>query len=87
MKWNMRLPHGCADPAKRYAMPDPDTLGPMLDGARDRAYYTPEDLRREDLQALITLATGYMALTTFAGGQEAAVRKLRDIWRARRARQ
>lgn len=90
MKRNMRLPHDETDEHKRYTMPDPDALKELYLEAR-RAYYLPELNEHgtptdEQIGALLSLADGYLGLTTYELGQEACCRKLRDIWRARRDR-
>jgi len=84
--YHLRLPHGETDGAKRYVMPDPDAgldaIGRMTDywsGLRG-------ELHRGDLARVLMLARGYIALTTYPLGQEHCVGKLRDVWRARRAR-
>lgn len=86
------LPPGEEDPGKTYVMPDP---GDLLRDAYVRAYHavyrgslgddSPVTLTRRDAQRLLSLADGYLTLTTYALGQEHCVEKLRDIWRARRA--
>lgn len=91
----LRLPHDETDPAKRYSMPDPDgRLFASYDAARRRLSPgcsledLPAEVRlsREELEHVLRLAMGYLDLTTYSLGQEHCVEKLRDIWRARRAR-
>jgi hypothetical protein len=91
----MLLPHGETEERKRYAMPDPDALGPSYGRLYDATWYRhpfgtplPEtiEVSREDLRRLLSLANGYLTLTTYELGQEHCVSKLRDVWRARKAR-
>ena len=88
---NLLLPHGEADPRKRYIMPSPDARADAYSSAYHAAWYgTQRDaetvtLDKETLRSLIALAGGYLDLTTYELGQEHCVGKLRDIWRARRA--
>jgi len=87
MKYNMRLPHDETAECNWYTMPDPDVLEPLYRAARHRRYYPNTHLCYTDEQitdALIALAGGYLDLTMYELGQECCVRKLRDIWRARR---
>ena len=92
MSVRMKLPHGEADPNKTYSMPDPDALlGRYIDAYS--AHYpcvgklgTHGTLSDEQVSTLLTLAQGYLDLTMYELGQECCVAKLRDIWRARRAR-
>ena len=87
----MRLHEG--DPTRRYAMPDPDDLRESYDSVRQAvhpgsyAWPLPDRVTvdRAELARVLTLAQGYLVLTT-DGGQEQMVGKLRDVWRARRAR-
>jgi len=91
---NMRLPHGETDERKRYSLPDPDALSEHYEKAYDAVYYrgrplgdaSPVTLDKDDAAALLILARGYLDLTTYELGQECCVEKLRDVWRARRAR-
>lgn len=84
------LPHGEEDERRTYVMPDPDEAGTgEALRALWEAYDAPGDkvtVRRDDLVRVLGLAIGYLDLTTYELGQEHCVRKLRDIWRARRAR-
>lgn len=88
----MRLPHDETDERKRYAMPDPDALAPAYGSLYDAAWYRGDrttetvTVSREELRRLLSLAGGYLDLTTYELGQEHCVEKLRDVWRARRAR-
>lgn len=85
---HMDLPHGETHRDKVYSMPDPDGLIGAYENVRERVYH-PEwklDPTREDLKRVLMLAEGYLDLTTYTLGQECCVGKLRDIWRARRAR-
>lgn len=84
--WRLRLPHDETDERKRYSMPDPDEHAEAY-GEVYRCLYGGEELSREQLKRVLELAGGYMALTTYELGQECCVEKLRDIWRARRARE
>jgi hypothetical protein len=90
----MRLPHGEHLPEDGYAMPDPDELREAYDRVRALAFPgvgrgggvdDPVTLTCGDLRRVLTLAQGYLVLTTY-GGQEQMVGKLRDVRRARRAR-
>lgn len=87
----MKLPHGETDPRKTYSMPDPDALAKTLSDAR-HAVFTGDLTPRSHVTltyfravALVTLAEGYMDLTTYELGQGHCVATLRDIWRKRRA--
>lgn len=82
----MRLPHGEADPAKRYSMPDPDELHASYERVYRARWYGGPAASEDDIAYVLTLAGGYLDLTTYTLGQECCVGKLRDIWRARRAR-
>lgn len=90
---HMRLPHDTTDARKRYTMPDPDALEERFASARGAIFPplhvespTHVTMTREDACALLALADGYLTLTQCELGQECSVGKLRDIWRARRAR-
>ena len=89
----LRLPHGETRPEHRYSMPDPDGLAADYLAAREKLYPGGlEDLPkvvvlgRVELEHVLRLAGAYLDLTTYELGQEHCVGKLRDIWRARRAR-
>ena len=90
----VRLPHAETDPAKRYSLPDPDYLGEAYTSAYRTTYYSgralgdrsPVTVDYEVMSGLLMLSGGYLSLTTYELGQEACVEKLRDLWRARRAR-
>jgi hypothetical protein len=82
----IRLPHGETDRDKTYTLADPDALHDALwrvnhAWARDQA---PD---RGDLARVLMAAGDYEHLTTYALGQECCVQQLRDLWRARRARE
>ena len=79
------LPHGEQDPAKQYIFPDP-LHGPFIEAER-KARYNPQALTSTELLALCSLASAYRSLTADELGQEHCVKKLRDIWRARRAQE
>ena len=92
MKQYIRLPHDETDEAKRYTMPNPDALIDTYRRLRGRAFppfpvilTCPVLLDTDDLRAVLSLADGYITLTTYSLGQECCVGKLRDIWRARRS--
>lgn len=76
---------------KRYSMPDPDVLHDAYGRVRRAAFGNVFDGEGEidaaDLRRVLMLAQGYLDLTTYVLGQECCVGKLRDVWRARRARQ
>jgi hypothetical protein len=90
----IKLPRGETDTRKTYVFPDPDALGQLLWRTR-YAYLYPVgideprpstvDVARGDLEKLLAYAEAYIDLTTYELGQEHCVKKLRDIWRARRA--
>lgn len=89
----LRLPHGETRPERRYSMPDPDGLAADYLAVREKLYPGGlEDLPkvvvlgRVELEHVLRLAGAYLDLTTYELGQEHCVGKLRDIWRARRAR-
>lgn len=91
----LRLPHGETRPERRYSMPDPDgKLFASYEAACRRLNpgcaleHLPDDVRlsRVELEHVLRLAGAYLDLTTYELGQEHCVGKLRDIWRARRAR-
>jgi len=81
----IKLPHGESDTAKRYSMPDPDALGAAVSVLYRSIFYHERPPTREELIRVVTLAQGYLDLTTYELGQEHCAAKLRDIWRARRA--
>lgn len=86
----IKLPHDETDPDKRYSMPDPDALADAYQRVRShwsRGAQPSEGNMESDLAAVLALARGYLDLTTYELGQECCVGKLRDIWRARRARE
>ena len=89
----LQLPHDNDDPSKRYALADPDELTPYAVRAYRATYYDePDDsdelvtVSRKSMIALLAMAESYQALTMSALTQKDAVGKLRDLWRARRAR-
>lgn len=90
----VRLPHDESDPRKRYVLPDPDYCADAYSVAYRATYYSGRPLGEtpsitidyETMARLLALAGGYIDLTTYELGQEACVEKLRDLWRARRAR-
>lgn len=89
MKTQLRLPVGETDPNKIYHYPDPDALKPDYLEARSKFYTSggrTQPLSEHELYVLFELAGAYLNLTTYALGQECCVEKLRDIWRARRAK-
>lgn len=83
---HLHLPHDEADPNKRYIMPDPDgCLGESVHRL-SAALNTGREVDISDVIHVLMLARGYLDLTTYKLGQECCAGKLRDIWRARRAR-
>lgn len=97
MPMRMKLPHSETDPRKTYSMPDPDAMMDACMDARRVVFppctgelgsppYPDVTLTYTQAVALITLTEGYLDLTMYELGQESCVEKLRDIWRARRAR-
>ncbi len=82
----LKLPHGETDPRKTYSFPDTDALSEAYAEAYDRHFHQKKSLTNSQVRVLLSLAQGYLALTTYVLGQECCVKKLRDIWRARRAR-
>jgi len=83
----MRLPSPDAPRDLQYNMCDPDYMAERVRTIRTAHYSSGETLSREDVAVLLLLADDYLHLTTCACGQEHCVRKLRDIWRARRGRE
>lgn len=81
----LSLPHGEDDPNKTYTMPDPDELGDAFSRAW-MARFSGKHAAKNDMAAVLMMANAYLHLTTYSLGQEVCVGKLRDIWRARRAR-
>lgn len=81
----LRLPHGETDETKTYSMPDPDALHEAYDAVYRFRYYGGPEPTPTQLSHVLTLAGGYLDLTTYTLGQECCVGKLRDIWRARRS--
>lgn len=92
MPIRMNLPHGETGSHKTYSMPDPDELSEGYTDAYRAHYYSTTELgthgtlSEKQISTLLTLASGYLDLTMYELGQECCVEKLRDIWRARRAR-
>lgn len=96
MGLRMNLPHGETDSRKTYSMPDPDALSDACSEAHHAVFPHTSELRGppypdvtltySQAVALLTLSEGYRVLTMHELGQEHCVEKLRDIWRARRAR-
>lgn len=84
--WRMSLPHDETDERERYSMPDPDEHADAFSRVYRHRWYGEAEPSREDFERVIMLADGYLSLTTYELGQECCVEKLRDIWRARRAR-
>lgn len=82
----LRLPHGETDERRRYTLPDPDALTDAYARAYRDVYYESREPDIADVKRLLMLARGYLDLTTYVLGQETCVGKLRDVWRARRAR-
>jgi hypothetical protein len=85
----LRLPSPDAPESERYVMPDPYALHEAyarVHHASYRGIFYGEDLKRDDVKAVLELARGYLDLTTYPLGQETCVGKLRDIWRALRKR-
>ena len=88
---NLLLPHDESDRSKTYLMPDPEHEGSPYETLYAQAwsgFNAPDKVtvNRVDLHRVLALARGYLTLTTYELGQEHCVGKLRDIWRARRAR-
>jgi hypothetical protein len=81
----LKLPSGETDPGKRYSMPDPDALADAYSALYRARWYGERDATPEEVSQVLMLAQAYLHLTTYELGQECCVRKLRDIWRARRA--
>lgn len=82
----LRLPHGNTDPEKAYAFPDPDQRPEAIWSLHQWLFAGGPKPSRDALIHIERLADAYVSLTTYELGQECCVRKLRDIWRARRAR-
>lgn len=82
----LRLPHGEVDESKRYTMPDPDACASALRVVRRNHHYGERAPTEVEITCVILLAEGYIDLTTYDLGQECCVEKLRDIWRAMRAK-
>lgn len=82
----IKLPIGETDERKVYRMPDPDDLQDSIDAIYRWRYYSGPEPTTEQFTAAYIAAASYIALTTCFLGQEHCVRKLRDIWRARRDR-
>lgn len=81
------LPHDETDESRRYSLPDPDELREAYAAVyRWHHWHGPVPPTREEWTRVLMLASGYLDLTTYDGGQECCVGKLRDLWRARRAR-
>lgn len=81
----LQLPTADAPANKRYVMPDPDALMEVYQRLHEAAYHDLP-ISTADVKDVLLLAEGYLNLTTYELGQECCVAKLRDIWRARRAR-
>lgn len=85
------LPRGEEDERRTYVMPDPDQTGTgdamraLWAAAFDGRAKEKITVSRDDVERVLGLASGYLDLTTYELGQEHCVKKLRDIWRARRA--
>lgn len=79
----LRLTPGETNPRRTYTLPDPDSPG-LHDAAHAARSGEPT---RSQLYELAAVAEAYLHLTTYSLGQEHCARKLRDVWRARRARQ
>ena len=82
----MPLPLGEVRPDHVYSMPDPDELGPAFTEVYRAHYYGEGAVSRDALARVLMLANGYLWLTSEGPGQTDCLRKLRDIWRARKAR-
>jgi hypothetical protein len=83
----IKLPTPDAPPDKTYSMVDPDYLPEALREVYGWLYYSEREPSRQALAHVVAMAEDYMHLTTYELGQENCVKKLRDIWRARRARE
>ncbi len=83
----LRLPTADAPQSERYAMPDPDALIDAYYRLYRSVWYDKTAPNDEDIKSVLILADGYLGLTMYELGQECCVSKLRDIWRARRARE
>ncbi len=84
----LRLPHGETDETKVYLMPNPASCNESLHEIRHWVFNGALDGHRPEYRhfaAVVSLAEAYTHLTASPLGQEHSVRKLRDIWRARRA--
>jgi hypothetical protein len=81
----LRLPHDVPEGPHRYGMPDPDACADAFVIAYRHRYCGERAPSPIEVGKLLQLADGYLTLTTYALGQECCVRKLRDIWRARRS--
>jgi hypothetical protein len=91
-RWSMirpriKLPTPDAPPNDVYSMADPEYLPEALREIYGWLYYSEREPSREALVQVMSMAQGYIHLTTYELGQENCVEKLRDIWRARRARE
>jgi hypothetical protein len=82
----LKLPHGETNPTKLYSFPDPDANLEAWKAVNSWRYWNGPLPTPGQVSAVLDLAYGYLDLTTYELGQECCVRKLRDIWRARRAR-
>lgn len=80
------LPHAETDELRRYSLPDPDVLADAHDAVYRHHFYRERPPTREEITRVLMLARGYLDLALNERGQESSVGKLRDLWRARRAR-
>jgi len=80
----LHLPTPDAPDSERYIMPNPDALFEAYDRAQGAVWHCKSEPSMEDIKALLSLAQGYLRLTTYELGQESCVGTLRDVWRERR---
>lgn len=83
----IQLPYDETNPAKVYTLVDPESVYEDVQSARDGHCHHKRELTRHEIALLLDIAGDWLHLTTYELGQECCVGKLRDLWRARRARE
>ena len=81
----LNLPHGETDERKRYTSADPDRCSEAVGVLHYWLHNGGASPTFEQFEQVLALAKSHIHITTHELGEKHGIKKLRDIWRARRA--